>query len=142
MPLYHVWFGTRSRKWLLQGEIPDAAKQEFDAIAERQNIKLLEREAIVDHVHMLLDSPDKDSLSRAMNFLKGASARALFLRYPSIKMDAETNSFWQRGYGSKVIPPQREQQIREYIRTMGSPRRLHDLTGRSPALQGGGSLNL
>ena len=91
MPLYHVWFATRSRKWLLQGEIPDAAKDEFDAIAKRQNIKLLEREAIVNHVHMLLDAADKESLSKAMNYLKGASARALFLRYPSIKMDAETN---------------------------------------------------
>src|SRR5688572_24810373 len=101
MPLYHVWFATRSRKWLLQGEIPDAAKEEFDAIAKRQNIKLLEREAIVDHVHLLLNAADKESLSKAMNYLKGASARALFLRYPSIKMDAETNSFWQRGYGSK-----------------------------------------
>ena len=117
MPLYHVWFATRSRKWLLQGDIPDAATEEFDAIAQRQNIRLLEREAIVDHVHMLLDAPDKVALSTAMNYLKGASSRALFLRYPSIRLDASTNSFWQRGFGSKIIPPAREQQVREYIRT-------------------------
>ena len=117
MPLYHVWFATKQRKWLLQGEIQDAARAEFDAIAQRQGIELLEREAIVDHVHMLLRAPDRPALSEAMNYLKGASSRALFLKYPSIKFDANTNSFWQAKFGSKIIPPEREEQIRRYIRT-------------------------
>jgi len=117
MPLYHVWFATRQRKWLLQGDIQDAARAEFDTIAGRHSIKLLEREAIVDHVHMLVVTPDKDALSKAMHLLKGASSRALFLKYPSIKLDARTNSFWQVGFGSKIIPPAGERQVREYIRT-------------------------
>jgi|SRR4051812_40733817 len=116
MPLYHVWFATRQRKWLLQGDIQDAARTQFDEIAARHCIELLEREAIVDHVHMLIVTPDKAALSKALHLLKGASSRALFLKYPSIKLDAHTNSFWQVGFGSKIIPPAREQQVREYIR--------------------------
>ena len=117
MPLYHVWFATKQRKWLLQGEIQDAARAEFDAIAQRRGIDLLEREAIVDHVHMLLRVADRPELSTAMNYLKGASSRALFLKYPTIKLDSHTNSFWQAKFGSKIIPPEREQQLRRYIRT-------------------------
>jgi putative transposase len=112
MPLYHVWFATKQRKWLLQGDIQDEAKTQFDAIALRYSIVLLEREAIVDHVHMLLNLPDKAGLSKAMNLLKGASSRALFQKYPSIKMDAHTNAFWQVGFGSKIIPRAREAQVR------------------------------
>jgi putative transposase len=117
MTLYHVWFATKQRKWLLQGDIQDAAREEFDAVADRHGIKLFEREAIVDHVHMLIDVPDKAALSRSMNLLKGASSRALFVRYPSIKLDAHTNAFWQAKFGWKIVPPSREQQVREYIRT-------------------------
>jgi putative transposase len=117
MPLDHTWFATKQRKWLLQGDIQDEAKAQFDEIALRHSIVLLEREAIVDHVHMLLNLPDRAALSKAMNLLKGASSRALFQKYPSIKIDAQTNAFWQVGFGSKIIPPSGEAQVREYIRT-------------------------
>ena len=67
MPLHHVWFSTKRRKWLLQGEVLDAAREQFKEIADREGIKLIEYVAIVDHVHMLLDVDDKAELSRAMN---------------------------------------------------------------------------
>jgi len=117
MPLHHVWFSTKRRKWLLQGEVLDAAREQFRTIAAREGIKLIESEAIVDHVHMLLDVDDKAELARAMNYLKGASARALFLTFPMLKLDAHTNSFWQNGYKSKVVPPEAVEQVRHYIRS-------------------------
>ena len=117
MPLHHVWFSTKRRKWLLQGEVLDAAREQFKEIADREGIKLIEYEAIVDHVHMLLDVDDKAELSRAMNYLKGASARALFLEFPMLKLDAHTNSFWQNGYRSNVVPPEAAEDVRHYIRT-------------------------
>jgi putative transposase len=117
LPHFHVWFATRGRRWLLQGEIAPSAKQLFFEIAQEKQITLIECEAIVDHVHLLLNCADKDELRRAMHLLKGVSSKRLFELYPSIKMDATTLHFWQKGYGSKIVPESLLPVTRNYIRT-------------------------
>ena len=72
MPLYHVWFGTKRRRWLLEGEVLDVVREEIAAAAERHSICLIEHEAIVDHVHLLLDVADRAALSRAMHAIKAS----------------------------------------------------------------------
>jgi REP element-mobilizing transposase RayT len=69
--LFHVWFATKNRKWLLQGDLIEAAKQEIARVARDQGIAVLECEAVVDHVHLLLRLADKSELPRAMNSSKG-----------------------------------------------------------------------
>ena len=117
MPVYHVWFATKRRKWLLQGDVLDAVREAIVEAAEHHNIRLIEHEAIVDHVHLLLDGEDKPALSKALNLLKGRSARRIFLRFPELKLDANTNSFWQAGYGAKIVPDGAQAAVGRYIRT-------------------------
>jgi putative transposase len=117
LPHFHVWFATRGRRWLLQGEIAPTAKQLFVDIAREKNIQLIEVEAIVNHVHLLLNCAGKDELRQAMQLLKGISAKRLFELYPSIKMDASTLHFWQKGYGSKIVPDHLIPVTSNYIRT-------------------------
>lgn len=117
MPFYHVWFATRRSLWLLQGEVGDAARALMFEIATEKGIKLVEAEAIVDHVHLLLECEDKASLSSAMMFLKGVSSRRLGQRFPSIYQDAGTAHVWQERYGSKIIPPEGVATVKRYIQT-------------------------
>jgi putative transposase len=117
LPHFHVWFATRGRRWLLQGEIAPAAASILHDVAKEKNIALLECEAIVDHVHLLLDCTDKAELSRAMHLLKGISSHRLFELYPSIKLDASTLHFWQKGYGSKIVPDALLPTTRKYIQS-------------------------
>ncbi len=114
---FHVWFGTKRRKWLLEGDVLDATRELLRTIASDKSIKLVECEAIVDHVHLLLDLSDKSGLPRTMMLLKGVSARRLFERFPEIKIDAQTESFWQAGYGSKIVAPGAISATTHYIRT-------------------------
>jgi putative transposase len=116
MALFHVWFAMKRRKWLLQGDVLDAVREELSAAAEQHQIKLIEREAVVDHVHLLLELEDASYLPKAMNFIKGASARRVFQRFPELKLDAHTTSFWQAKYAFKEIPPERKALVRRYIR--------------------------
>jgi putative transposase len=104
MALYHVWFGTKRRKWLLQGEVTEAANKLMAQIAHEKGIKLLECQAIVDHMHLLVEVETKEDLAKAMNLLKGVSARRLFQQFPELKLDAGVANFWQHRYGSKIIP--------------------------------------
>jgi putative transposase len=117
LPVFHVWFATRSRKWLLQGEIAGEAKRLLIEVANMRGLKLLECEAVVDHVHLLLECEDRKALSKAMFYLKGGSSHELGLLYPSIKLDAHTLHIWQKGYGSKIVAPPALDATREYIRT-------------------------
>jgi putative transposase len=117
MPLFHVWFATKRRKWLLLGDILEATRAEISAAAEQHGIRLIEREAVVDHVHLLLELDDAAHLPKAMNLIKGASARRIFQRFPDIRLDAHISSFWQAKYAFKEVPRGGEQAVREYIRT-------------------------
>jgi putative transposase len=96
MVYFHVWFATKRRKWLLQGDVLDSTRELIGQIAAEKRITLLGFEAIVDHVHSLLDLPDKAELPRVMMNLKGVSARRLFERFPELKLDAHTNNFGRK----------------------------------------------
>ncbi|HLF72141.1 MAG TPA: IS200/IS605 family transposase [Dehalococcoidia bacterium] len=116
MPLYHVWFACKRRRWLLQGEVAERAKDVLRTVAGEKQIKLIECETMVDHVHMLLDLRDNAELSRAMNLLKGISSRRLSQEFPEVSGEAGDGHFWQRR-GSKLIPPTARESVDTYIRT-------------------------
>lgn len=113
--LFHVWFATRRRTWLLQDEIADACRELFVEIAERNGIHLIACEAVVDHVHMLLDLPVALDLARSMNLLKGGSSRSLALRFEDLRSDAGITGIWQAGYGRKVVPDGARDTVQKYI---------------------------
>ena len=117
MVLYHVWFSTKGRKWLLQGDVAEAAKELIAAVAREKSIHLVESEATVDHVHLLVAADDRAHLSRAINLLKGATSRRLFLRFPDLKLDAGLNSFWQHRYAAKVVPERAAASVGNYVST-------------------------
>jgi putative transposase len=115
--LYHVWFATKERKWLLQGEVGEAAKELILAVAKEKDIALAECETVVDHVHLLVAADDRIHLAKVMNLLKGASSRRLFQRFPELKLDAGVSNFWQHRYAAKVAPERATASISRYIRT-------------------------
>ncbi len=117
MALYHVWFATKRRKWLLQGEVGEAAKELMLQVADEKGIDLIECENIVEHVHLLVEAADRDELSRAMNLIKGVTSRRLFEKFPDLRLDAGVNSFWQHRYAAKQVPSGAKGIIRKYIRT-------------------------
>jgi putative transposase len=118
VPYFHVWFATKGRRKLLQeGDVLDAVRELIPAIAEAKSISLLEFEAVIDHVHMLIALDDKAALPRTMMLLKGISSRRVLERLPEVRLDAHTNSLWQAGYGSKIVSPDALASTRKYIRT-------------------------
>jgi putative transposase len=105
------------KKWLLEGELDDDIRRLIRAVAREKEIDLLECETAVDHVHVLLRAQGRTELSRAMNYLKGLSAKRLFEEIPELKLDIGMNNFWQRGYGAKEIDEPAGATVAEYIRT-------------------------
>jgi len=117
MPLYQVWFATKRRKWLLQGDVGEAATELMWTVAKEKNIALSECEVIVDHVHLLISTEDRTRLSTAMNLLKGVTSRQIFQRFPELKLDAGVGAFWQHRYGAELVSEAAAVTVGDYIRT-------------------------
>ena len=117
MKVYHVWFSTKGRKPALEGEIGEDVKRLIKEIAQRTAIQVLEIEAAADHAHLLLALTDGQTLPSVMHQLKGASARAVFLKYPDLRIDMKSKSFWQKDYGSREVTASEIDVVRLYIRT-------------------------
>ena len=71
----------------------------------------------MDHVHVLLRTADRRELSRAMNYVKGATAKRIFEGIPELKLDIGMNNLWQHRYGVKVVPEKARASVARYIRT-------------------------
>jgi putative transposase len=114
---YHVWFATRRRKWLLQGDVEERVKTLLRELAAQHQIELLALETVVDHVHLLIRLQQGQSLSSCLHLLKGGSARRVFQEFPDVKLDAHTEHFWQKRFESKRVPPTALETVRRYIET-------------------------
>ncbi len=117
MLVYHVWFSTKRRKWLLQGDIDDHAEQAIRATAKRDGVRLVECKAAADHVHLMLRLDTPEELPAVMKALKGKSAHVLFQQFPELKRDIGMRNIWQRGYGWKPVKPGAATSTRRYVRT-------------------------
>lgn len=117
MPFYHVWFATKRRRWLLQGDVAQATRELFWAVAKEKHLGLMECETVVDHVHLLVSAEDRTHLSTAMNLLKGVTSRRIFQRFPDLRMDARVAVFWQHRYAAEVVSEPAAVAVGRYIRT-------------------------
>jgi putative transposase len=114
---YHVWFATKRRKWLPQGDIDQTVNGLIRQAARAKGISLLECGTAVDHVHLLLRLRPDQTLPRVMNLLKGISSRRLHAAFPELKLDSHSDHFWQRGYNFTVVQPGSLTSRRRYVQT-------------------------
>ena len=115
--VYHVWFATKRRNWLLQGDIESAAIGFIRDVARERRIQLLECESAVDHVHLLIRLGEGQRLPKVTNLLKGGSSYRLHRACPELKLDSGSDHLWQRGYGFMAVGPGSLASRRRYIRS-------------------------
>ena len=78
-------------------------------------MEILEANACVDHIHMLVSIPPHLSVSQFMGFLKGKSTLMIFDRHANLKYKYGSRHFWARGYFVDTVG-RNEAAIREYIK--------------------------
>jgi putative transposase len=126
MRALHVWFSTKGRRPVLVEEIKAAVLANIAAIATRIGVRIVEMEAIEDHVHLLLELRQNQKLSTVMHDLKGATARRVFVRFPELPLDMKSHSLWQRGYGWRLVPPEQIETVRRYIASQSDKPLRHE----------------
>ena len=85
-------------------------------LCQRKGINIVEAELCLDHIHMLVETPPKYSVSQIVGYLKGKSSLMIFDKFANLKYRYGNRHFWCRGDYVDTVG-KNEKKIAEYIRT-------------------------
>lgn len=111
---YHVVFAPKFRRKAIYGRLRRDISQILIELCKRKGIEIIEAEACIDHIHMLLTIPPKHSISQVMGYLKRKSSLIIFDRHANLKYKYGNRHFWCRGYYVSTVG-RNEKKIKAYI---------------------------
>jgi len=118
--LYHIVCPMRYRKGVITEEIGETLKEVCFEISERYEIHFVEIGYETDHVHFLVQSVPKLSVSQIAGTVKSITAKQLYQRHPEIKAKLWGGNFWTSGfYANTVGQYVNEEVIRKYVESQG-----------------------
>ncbi len=96
---YHIVFAPKYRRKIVYGKYREEIGKILRKICERMDgVEIIEANACIDHIHMLVTIPPKMSVSKFMGILKGKSSLMIFDRFANLKYKYGNRHFWCRGY--------------------------------------------
>ena len=112
---YHVVWIPKCRKKVLYGQLRRELGPVLRKLATHKESEVIEGKLKVDHVHMVLSTPPKYSVSQVVGYVKGKSA-IWVARITGSKRNFVGQNFWARGYCVSTVGLD-EETIRAYVRT-------------------------
>ena len=112
---YHLVFAPKFRRKAIYGELRADIGKILRKLCAEKKVEIIEAEACIDHVHMLVSMPPHLSVSQFMGFLKGKSTLMIFDRHANLKYKYGSRHFWCRGYYVDTAG-KNKRVIEEYIR--------------------------
>ena len=112
---YHLVFAPKFRRKAIYGELRADIGKILRKLCAEKKVEIIEAEACIDHVHMLVSMPPHLSVSQFMGFLKGKSTLMIFDRHANLKYKYGSRHFWCRGYYVDTVE-KNKRVIEEYIR--------------------------
>ena len=100
---------------VVYGKLKADIGQILRELCERKEVEIIEANACVDHIHMLVRIPPKISVSSFMGYLKGKSTLMIFERYANLKYRYGNRNFWCKGYYVSTVGANKEA-IQRYIK--------------------------
>ena len=100
----------------------DDLRQIFESVCTDFEAQLVEFDGEHDHVHLLVNSPPKVSISKLVNSLKGVSSRMIRQKnYPSIREKLWGGALWSPSYFAGSCGGAPITMIRQYIEQQNTP---------------------
>ena len=112
---YHVVIVPKYRKKLLFGRARKEVGKILRQLCRQKDVELIEGQACVDHIHMVLSVPPKYSLAMVVGYLKGKSAIHVHRQLQGVKQGFTGKPFWSRGYCVSTVGLD-EEAIKAYVR--------------------------
>jgi putative transposase len=114
---YHIVWCVKYRHKILEKEIANYLKELLIETAIKYDFKIESVEIVLDHVHVLVSASTQIAIPTIVKYLKGISARKIFLRFPEIKKRLWGGHLWNPSYFVSTVSEQTEAQIKRYIET-------------------------
>jgi len=111
---YHIVFAPKYRRKEIYGQLKKDIGEILRTLCKQKNVEILEAEACVDHIHMLVSIPPKMSVSGFMGYLKGKSSLQIFQKWGNMKFAYRNREFWCKGYYVDTVG-KNTKAIKEYI---------------------------
>jgi len=112
---YHIVFSPKYRRKVIYGKLKKDIGKILRDLCERKEVEIIEANACVDHIHMLVRIPPKISVSSFMGYLKGKSTLMIFERHANLKYRYGNRTFWCKGYYVSTVGLNKEK-ISKYIK--------------------------
>ena len=112
---YHVVFAPKYHRKVIYGKLRKDIGEILRKLCEQKNVEIIEAEACVDHIHMLVSIPPYISIAQFMGYIKGKSSLMIFDRHANLKYKYGTRNFWCRGYYVDTVG-RNKKVIAEYIK--------------------------
>lgn len=81
---YHIVFAPKYRRKVIYGKLRKDIGEILRKLCEQKNAEIIEAEAYVDHIHMLVSIPPYISIAQFMGYIKGKSSLMIFVLFPSL----------------------------------------------------------
>ena len=118
--VYHIVCPTKYRRKVISEEVDRTLKQICLEIEERYDIYFLEIGADRDHVHFLVQTIPKYSVTQLIKIIKSITAKQIFAQCPEIKEKLWGGEFWTDGYFVATVGKNTsEDAIAEYVKSQG-----------------------
>ena len=112
---YHIVFAPKYRRKVIYGKIKVDIGKILRKLCEHKGVEILEANACLDHIHMLVSIPPKLSVSNFMGYLKGKSSLMIFDKHANLKYRYGNRQFWCKGYYVDTVG-RNKKIIEEYIK--------------------------
>ena len=113
---YHIVFAPKYRRKVVYGTIKADIGEIIRKLCKQMKVEIIEAEACVDHIHLLVSIPPYMSVSQFVGTLKSKSALMIYDRHANLKYKYGSRSFWCRGYYVDTVG-KNERVIKEYIKS-------------------------
>ncbi|MCD6441237.1 MAG: IS200/IS605 family transposase [Candidatus Marinimicrobia bacterium] len=118
--LYHLVFPVKYRRSLIGQDLGESIEAICIELSERYEIHFVEIGTDEDHVHYLVQSVPKISVTQIVTTIKSILAREIFKRYPEVKRFLWGGHFWMSGYYANTVGRYgNEIVIQEYVKGQG-----------------------
>lgn len=118
----HLVFVTKYRRKVFTRKSLQDLKQIFEDICKKMDVKLVEFDGEKDHIHLLINYPPTQSISKIVNALKGASSRRIRKKgYEKVNRALWGGSLWSPSYFAGSCGGASLDIIRQYIEKQKTP---------------------
>ncbi len=118
--LYHLVFPAKYRRVVFDDEVEGVLKESCLEIEKRYEVKFLEIGTDQDHVHFLVQSVPKYSVTKIVAMVKSLTAREIFKRCPKVKKKLWGGEFWTDGYFASTVGKHGDETtISKYVKNQG-----------------------